>query len=469
MAFLKLEPFSGKGVLIPVIKTKGQMKSGNFTGGIIWKQLILFALPLLGSSFIQQLYNTVDLIFVGRFIGKEASAAIGASSLIITCLVGFFSGMSVGSSVVISQIFGSNDKIRLRRAVHSAIGLSLIGGFFLMGIGYIGAPVFLKWMNTPVSILPTAVSYLRIYFLSLVSILLYNIGAGILRAVGNSRVPMYCQLFGGIINVIMDAVFVVAFKNGINGVAWATLLSQSAAGLLVFFYLMRTPEGFRVEIKNLRIHIDIFKEILKVGIPAGIQSLVITLSNVFAQYHINGLGVDAIAAFTAYFKVELVMYLPIVALGQTIMTFSGQNYGAGKYKRVRQGTKMCICLGIGLIVSIGILTLVFIEPAFGIFTRDASVIYYGKRIAQISFPFYGISVILEILGGAIRGMGKAIPPMIIILLNICLLRSILLFVLMPIYPDVRTVAATYPITWTTTAICMTLCSKRFLQKKCNVR
>ena len=338
-----------------------------------------------------------------------------------------------------------------------------------MGIGYIGAPVVLKWMNTPVSILPTAVSYLRIYFLSLVSILLYNIGAGILRAVGNSRVPMYCQLFGGIINVIMDAVFVVAFKNGINGVAWATLLSQSAAGLLVFFYLMRTPEGFRVEIKNLRIHIDIFKEILKVGIPAGIQSLVITLSNVFAQYHINGLGVDAIAAFTAYFKVELVMYLPIVALGQTIMTFSGQNYGAGKYKRVRQGTKMCICLGIGLIVSIGILTLVFIEPAFGIFTRDASVIYYGKRIAQISFPFYGIYVILEILGGAIRGMGKAIPPMIIILLNICLLRSILLFVLMPIYPDVRTVAATYPITWTTTAICMTLCSKRFLQKKCNVR
>lgn len=447
-----------------MIKSKEFRKSKNFTEGVIWKQLILFALPLLGSSFIQQLYNTVDLIFVGRFMGKEASAAIGASSLIITCLVGFFSGMSVGSSVVISQIFGANDKIRLNRAVHSAVGLSIAGGFLLMGIGYIGAPLFLEWMNTPVSILPTAISYLRIYFLSLVSILLYNIGAGILRALGNSRVPMYCQLFGGITNVIMDAVFVVVFKNGINGVAWATLLSQSVAGLFVLVYLIKGAEEFHLEIKRLRIHIDIFKEILKVGIPAGIQSLVITLSNVFAQYHINGLGVDAIAAFTAYFKVELVMYLPIVALGQTIMTYSGQNYGARKYERVRQGAKICIVIGICIIVGIGILTLILIEPAFGIFTREPSVVFYGKRIAQISFPFYGIYVILEIMGGTIRGMGKAIPPMIIILLNICLLRTILLFVLMPIYPDVRTVAVTYPITWTTTVICMTLCSKRFLEK-----
>lgn len=434
--------------------------SVSLTEGVIWKKLLLFALPLLGSSFIQQLYTTVDLIFVGNFVGKEASASVGASALVVTCMVGFFSGLSVGSGVVTAKFFGGRNKEKLRTSVHTSIGISLAGGTVLTIIGYMGAPYFLHWMNTPGEIMPMAISYLRIYFFSLISIITYNMGAGVVRALGDSKSPMNIQLIGGLLNIILNAVFVLWFGMGIRGSAWATVIAQGIACVLILVKMMRLQDDYRLQFKNIGIDKKLFIQILQVGVPAGIQSLVITLSNIFAQYHINGFNVDAIAAFTAYFKVELLIYLPIMAFGQAITTFSGQNTGAGNIERLKRGTRVCVFMGIGVTILLSTLLLIFGEYAFGIFNQDSEVIKYGMRIISTSFPFYWIYVILEVLGSSVRGAGKALPPMIIIITNICVLRTLLLFIIMGVYHDVRGVAVTYPITWAVTAICMFIYYKK---------
>ncbi len=426
------------------------------TEGNIGKQLCLFALPLLASSFIQQMYNTVDLIFVGNFVGKSASAAVGASTLIITALVGFFSGMSIGASVIAAQFFGAGDQEKLRQTIQTAIGFSVIGGMVFMMIGYVGAPYFLRWMNTPNEIMTPALSYIRIYFISLISVMTYNMGVGIIRAFGNSKTPMVIQLIGGILNIIMDAIFVVGFQMGVNGVAWATLISQTFAGILVLYLLAHSETEYELHLKEIRIEKGIFYKILIVGIPAGLQILMIVIANIFAQYHINHFDVDAIAAFTAYFKVELPIYLPIIAFGQAITTFSGQNMGAHNLKRIKQGTRVCVLIGIGVTLLVSALLLLFGRQAFRLFTQDAEVIACGMRIIWTTFPFYWIYVFLEVLGDSIRGTGKSAPPMMIILVNICVVRTILLFVIMAFYHDVRGVAATYPITWAITAFCMSV-------------
>ena len=429
-------------------------KNINLTEGIIWRKLLFFALPLLASNLIQQLYNTVDLLFVGNYLGKEASAAVGASSLIIICLVGFFTGMSIGASVIIANIFGSGKKEKLKDAIHTAIGLGFFGGIVLVIIGYIGAPYFLKWMNVPQEILKPAVSYIRIYFFSLISLITYNMGSGIIRAMGDSTTPMYIQLIGGIVHIFMDALFIVMFENGVNGVAWATLLSQTISAVLILYYLTHAEDKCRLQFKKIRIHKEMLVPIIKIGIPAGLQSIVITLSNIFAQYNINSLGVDAIVAFTVYSKVELAIYIPIAALGQAITTFSGQNIGARNLERVKKGVKVCILMGIGLTMVSSMLLLIFGHQVFAIFNKDSMVINYGIRIISTSFPFYWIYVIVQVLADTMKGAGKAAPPMVIVLFNMCVLRILLLFIIMASYHDVRGVAITYPITWSVTALGM---------------
>lgn len=430
------------------------MKNNSLTEGVIWKKLLLFALPLLGTSFIQQLYNTVDLIYVGNFVGKEAAAAVGASSLFVTCLVGFFSGMSVGSSVVASYVFGTGNKKELKNVIHTAIGLGFVCGIIIMIIGLIGAPYFLKLINTPDQIMGLAVSYIRVYFISIISVVIYNMGSGIIRALGNSKTPMYIQLIGGIVNVIMDGVFIVIFKFGVVGVAYATLFSQTLAALLVLHYLMHIDSQYKLELPKIKIAKAHFYKIIKIGVPTGFQALVITLSNVFVQYHVNSLGVDAITAFTAYFKVELLIYLPILAMGQAITTFTSQNIGAENYDRVRKGTRVCIMMGVGITAVMSTFVLFFGRQAFDVINSDPSVVDYGLQIISITLPFYWLYLILEVLGGTIRGAGKAVPPMAIILTNICVLRTLLLFVMMSSFHDIQGIAITYPITWASTAICM---------------
>lgn len=426
----------------------------NLTQGTIWKSLLLFALPLLASSLVQQLYNTVDLIFVGRYLGKAASSAIGASSLLITCLVGFFGGMSVGSGIVIAQIFGSGHLDRLKKAVHTASALSLAGGVVLMALGYSLAHIFLILMRTPAELQDSAVAFLRIYFISLPSVFTYNICAGALRALGDSKNPLYAQLVGGILNVVLDALFLLVFKWGIVGVAWATLIAQTVAAVIVVYRLTKLDDAYALRFKEIRFDREILCGVLKNGIPAGVQSLLITLSNVMAQYHINALGVDSIAAFTNYFKVELVVYLPIVAFGQAIMTFSAQNIGAGNFVRSRKGTCVCLMMSIALAAVSSALALLFGSQLFGIFTKETEVVALGLKIIAVSFPFYFIYSILQVLGDSLRGAGKTTPPMLIVMINICIIRTALLFILVPRYQTIQSVAVTYPITWALTALCM---------------
>ncbi|MBQ8974882.1 MAG: MATE family efflux transporter, partial [Oscillospiraceae bacterium] len=361
---------------------------GDLTTGAISKKLILFALPLLVGSLVQQLYNTVDLIFVGNFIDKSASAAIGASSLLVTCLVGFFGGMSVGSGVVISHIYGARDEKQLSRAIHNTAALCLAGGLALMAAGYALAPVYLRLIRTPENIQVSAVGYLRIYFLSILSVVTYNFGSGALRALGDSKSPLYAQLIGGVMNVAMDYLFIRVFNNGVNGVAWATLISQTSAAAVVVYRLVRLDPSYALRVKKIAFHRDLLKKVISIGVPAGAQSLVITLSNVMVQYHINSFGEDAIAAFTAYFKVELIIYLPIVALGQAAMTFAGQNMGAGNWERVRKGTVRCAVISMALAAVTAAAALPLGARLFRLFNKEPAVIELGRQIIGVTFPFY---------------------------------------------------------------------------------
>ena len=426
----------------------------NMTRGSIIKTLILFALPILLSSVIQQMYNTVDLLFVGNILGKEAAAAVGASSMIITCIIGFFSGISVGTNVILAKIFGSKNKNEFKSATCTAISIALIAGSILTLIGIAGSKVLLSLINTPNAIIEPAIQYIKIYFLSITSMLVYNMGSGIIRASGNSHIPMIVQFIGGLINIASNTVFIVILGLGIKGAAWATFFSQITAAILVLLYIIKDKKNYNVKLKELKIDKNILFQISIIGIPAGIQTLVISLSNIVAQSYINSLDVDSIAAFTAYFKIELLLYYPILAVGQAIMTFTGQNIGAGKVARVIKGTNICIVFGIVLTMVNSKMLLLSGDIWFRLFNSDTIVITRGIEIISITFPFYFMYVILEVLSAVIRGSGKSIGPMIIIIFNICLLRVALLYIIVPLMENVKGVAITYPITWLSTAMCM---------------
>lgn len=431
-------------------------KTIDMTQGSIGRGLILFSIPLFLSSLIQQMYNTVDLLFVGNFLGKESAAAVGASSMLITCIIGLFSGMAVGTNVILAKIFGTGDKIQLKKGIHTAVSIALLGGIILTIAGLMGSRYFLKLMNTPEEIMVSALEYIRIYFISITAMLVYNMASGIIRAGGNSRMPMVAQFIGGLINIATNIIFIYILDLGIKGAALATFFSQTTAAALVIIYLLKEKEEFNLNLKALRIDGNILREISIVGVPAGIQSLVISLSNVVAQSYINALDVDSIAAFTAYFKIELLLYYPILAMGQAIMTFTAQNIGAGKIERVKKGTKLCIIVGIIFTLIASRLLISSGNFWLSLFNSDNNVVRMGVEIISITFPFYFIYVILEVLSAAIRGSGKAIPPMIIILSNICLLRVILLYFITPIMNNVKGVAVAYPITWASTALFMAI-------------
>lgn len=435
----------------------GKKRNINLTEGPIAKSILLFALPLLGSSLVQQLYHTVDLLYVGRSLGKNASAAIGASSMMVTCLIGFFGGLAVGAGVMIARYYGAKDARMVRRSMETTLSLAAISSALIMILGIAGAPLFLRLLSTPVEIRADATAYLRIYFLSSFFIVFYNMGSGAIRAMGESFSPLMYQLAGGIVNVIADGIFVFGLHLGVRGVAWATLFSQGMAAFLTLRYLYRlTPPEIRPDPRRCAPDGGITKEILRIGIPAGCQTLVIALSNVIAQYFINSLGTVAIAAFTAYLKVELPIYLPMVAIGHAVMTFFSQNLGAGQMERAQKGTRVClgICVLLTIVSSVTILLLG--HGAFSLFSREEAVIRTGVRIISVSFPFYTLYCVLQVYGDALRGAGESRAPMWIILANICVLRSVVMAVLMPHWPDVRTIAASYPITWFFTALEMAL-------------
>lgn len=437
------------------MSTTASHKKSDLTMGPIGRKLMLFALPLLGSSLIQQLYNTVDIFFVGNFVSdSNAMSAVGASALIVSLLVGFFTGMSVGAGVVVSLFYGEHDDKKLSQAVHTAIMIGLIGGIVLTIVGVIASPLLLQWMNTPPEILDMAVTYLRIYFLSLLSLLLYDMGVGILRAVGDSKRPLLYLAVGGVLNVLLDLIFVWLFQWGVTGVAVATLISQTVPAVLVMVHLLRVKQPYRIMVKKLRLHKEMVRRIFRVGIPAGVQSIVITLSNMVVQYHINSFGPDAIAAFTAYFKVELLLYLPIVSFGQAVTTFTGQNVGAGQYQRVQKGVRLGLLLGVLFTGCMATVVTLFGRQIYSCFTGDAAVIDKGMEVLLLTAPMYFLYVFLEVFSGAVRGSGSSAVPMVIVIANMCVLRVVLLTVLVPLWNTISAVAICYPITWFTTSFCL---------------
>lgn len=430
------------------------MKNSDLTQGNITKQLVSFALPLLIGALIQQLYSTVDMMFVGRVLGTKSAAAVGASSMIVNCIVGFFTGLSVGVGVVAGKSVGSRDEQKLRRVIHCAAGLTLIMGVGFLVLGVALAPAILRAMAVPEDIFPEAVVYIRIYLCSMLSVVSYNVGTGVLKALGDSRTPTLYQLMGGIANVIGNYVFIVVFRWGVVGAGLTTLLSQTLAAGLTVARMFRLPEGYRLKLSAIRLEKDLCGEILGVGIPAAVQAIMISLSNVFIQIAINRLDVLSIAAFTAYYKVENFIYYPIMAVSQACSAFVSQNVGSGQLQRVREGTKRSIQLGVGVTVCTSTLVILGSGIVFSLFSRDEAVIALGSRIGYTTFPLYFLYVFLEVYAATIRGAGKAMSTMVITIVNMCLIRVAVLALLMHLFHSVTGVALVYPITWVTTSLSM---------------
>lgn len=428
----------------------------NLTEGKPWKIIVLFALPLLGSSLIQQMYSTVDLIFVGKFIGKEASAAVGSSDLLVTCIVGLFTGISVGSGVVAAQAFGKKDQKTLHRVIQTAFFFGLIGSLLLMFVGMVMAPVFLRWLNTPDEVFTMALVYLRIYFSGIFGIVEYNLCSGIVRSLGDAKAALAFQVIGGLTNVGVDFLLIVVLKMGIMGAALATVGAQIVSAVLTIRYLCKLNEDIALAPLKPLIDRCVLKKLLMVGVPSGVQSMVISFSNLFIQSIINSFSVDVMAAFAVYFKVEMFLYYPNLSYGQALVTYTAQNYGAGKLDRVRRGVWTTLIMSICTVAAVSVGMMIGIEPIFRLFNSDPGVLTAGARVASVTFPLYFLCTVQECMSAASKGMGKALTPMIIVLTCMCLLRVIILRGLVSVWHEIEAIAVAYPITWGLAGIAMTV-------------
>ena len=388
------------------METGKKVKTLDMTQGGVVKAILLFSIPLLIGNIFQQLYNTADSVIAGNFISKQALAAIGSSNSLINLLIGLFLGIATGAGVIIAQYYGAKDKEKMQWAVHTSIAFSLIGGVILTVAGVLLSPQILKWMGTPDEIMEQSVVYLRIFFCGSVFNLLYNMGAGILRGVGDSKRPLYYLCITSVLNILLDLLFVIAFRMGVAGAALATILSQAFSAVLVIATLMRDRDIYTLDLKKIRIDAKMMKRILNMGIPSGIQSAIISLSNVVVQANINSFGSDAVAGCSSYMKIDGFVVLPIMSFGMAAMTYTGQNVGAGKRQRVKEGAVKTLLVGLAYCIIMTIVLLVFGKTALSIFTRDTSVNDVGYTMLTILAPFYVCITVAQVLGGVFRGAEK---------------------------------------------------------------
>lgn len=430
-----------------------QKTTNQITEGVIWQQLLLFFFPILFGTFFQQLYNTVDAIVVGRFVGKEALAAVGGpTGTLINLLVGFFVGLSSGATVIISQFYGAGRADKVSYAVHTSAAFSLLCGAGIMAVGILGAPCALAVMGTPDDILEYAILYMRIYFLGTIPNLIYNMGAGILRAAGDSRRPLMFLITGCVTNIVLDILLVVIFRLGVAGAAAATILSQTASAVFVLTVLTRTREMYRLSFSKIRLDRRMLGRIIRIGLPAGLQSVMYSLSNVIIQSSVNSLGTDTIAAWTAYGKIDCIFWMIINAFGISVTTFVGQNYGAGKMDRVKKGIQQCLAMTIASSVVLSFILYQFGFYIFEIFTTDGAVLEKGMEILRFLVPFFVTYVTVEIYSGALRGIGDSWFPMILTMVGICALRVLWIVAAVPLRRTITTVVFSYPLTWSVTTI-----------------
>lgn len=422
------------------------------TEGVIWKQLLLFSFPLLIGNLFQQLYNTVDSIVVGNFIGSQALAAVGSSNSLINLIIGMFMGIATGAGVIISQYYGARDEKKLSWAVHTCIALSVIGGVLLSVLGVALSPIILGWMGTPEDVMDNSVIYFRIFFSGSLFNLLYNMAAGILRAVGDSKRPLYYLCVSSVINIVLDLVFVVIFSMGIAGVGYATIIAQAVSAVLAILALMGTKDIYRVELKKISIDHRMMKRILAIGIPSGLQQSIISLSNVIVQANINAYGSAAMAGYGAYNKIDGFVMLPLQSFCIAATTFTGQNIGAGRKDRVKRGIFEGLAISFSYTLVLSPVLFWKTRDLLQIFSSDPEVLSYGVTVFTILLPFYCLLSVHQILMGTFRGAGKTMVTMIIGVGNMCVLRMIYINGLVPFFPSFEAVMLCYPITWTTTAL-----------------
>lgn len=427
-------------------------KANGITEGSIFGQLLLFFFPILFGTFFQQLYNTADAVVVGRFVGKQALAAVGGTtSTLINLMVGFFVGLSSGATVVISQYYGAKKADKVHWAVHTSVAFSVIGGVLFMAVGLVGARWALTAMHTPEDVMDHAVTYIRIYFLGMVPNLLYNMGAGILRAVGDSRRPLYFLTGSCFVNIILDVVLVAVLRMGVAGAALATISSQLFSAILVILCLTRTQDMYKVEWRKIRIDSRMLQRIIRIGIPAGMQSVMYNISNIIIQAGVNNLGTDNVTAWATYGKVDGLYWMMINALGISVTTFVGQNYGARRMDRVRKGAGACMVIGVVLtaIVSTALYFwgYLFIE----LFTSDPQVQLISQSLIRFMVPTFITYITIEILSGTLRGVGDAWMPLIITGVGVCLVRVIWIIFALPHFNTILAAAFCYPMTWALTS------------------
>ena len=424
----------------------------GITEGVIWKQLLLFFFPIVLGTFFQQLYNTADAIIVGKAVGKEALAAVGGSTgTLISLLVGFFVGVSSGASVVIAQLFGARQARDVSRAVHTTMALALSSGALLTAVGLLFSISILELMGTPQEVMTYAVPYLSIYFLGMIPQLVYNIGSGVLRAVGDSRRPMLFLICAALTNIVLDILLVLGLNLGVRGAAIATVLSQVVSAVLILVSLCHAQPVYRLHFRRIRFHGDMLARIVRIGLPAGLQSVMYSLSNMIIQASVNGFGTDVMAAWTAYGKIDGLYWMMISAFGVSITTFAGQNFGARRYDRMRRSVRVCLGMAAGVTVFMTALILAVGRPMLGMFTDDAHVVETGMSIIRLIVPTWITYLCIEILSGAMRGAGDSLMPTLMTLTGVCLMRVFWVTVVVPRMHQLPVLLLSYPITWVITS------------------
>ena len=421
--------------------------SAIMTEGSIWKKILFFSIPLILGNLFQQLYNTVDSIIVGNYIGSEALAAVGSSGSLINLLIGFCIGASAGAGVVIAQFYGAQDKEGVRKAVHTTIAIAIAAGAILTIVGIVTTPLLLKAMGTPKEVFDQASIYLKVYFGGILFSVVYNMSAGILNAVGNSKRSLVYLMIAATSNIFLDLLFVVVFKMGIVGAAIATDISQLLSCIFIILFLVRSEDVYRVKLKDIRCYDNLLGKILKIGLPTGVQNIVISLSNVIVQSSVNSFGAVAMAGFAAYIKVDGFNILPVLSFSMAATTFVGQNVGAGRLDRVKKGMYVSVAMGIIYTVCTGILLLAFAPQVIGVFTQNGKVVEYGVYIMRFFCPFYWMLGILHILAGTIRGTGKTMQAMVVFLFSLCIFRVLWIWGAMSVSHKIGGVMLGYPLSW----------------------
>ncbi len=422
-------------------------QSMDMTSGPIAMQILMFSLPLLAGNVFQQFYNTVDSVVVGNFVGPEALGAVTANMPATMTLISLFIGFSSGASVVISQYFGAKNEEKLRKTVHTSVVATVFLSFAMTALGILITPALVYFMKTPPEIADMAMIYLRIYFAGLIWQMLYNMGSAILRAVGDSRRPLYFLIFCSLCNVALDLLFVIRFRMGVAGVAWATVLSQFFSAIMVFYVLFRSREVYSCRMREMRIDPDMLKRIIQIGLPAGAQMALTSFSNVFVMSYVNGFGAGSTSGWGAYQRIDAFTVLPVTSIGLAITTFTGQNAGAGNIDRIKQGARVALGMGLGITAALSALMFILAPQAIGLFNKDPEVLHYGVLFLRVQGPLDFLICFNQCYAGILRGIGDAKTPMIVMLGSFVLFRQIYLFVASHLTASIYPIALAYPAGW----------------------